>query len=163
MATLPARRPQDLPVAGRYVPHSPLIPWQNRVYSLMVMHTRLDKLVLLMVALALAVAPLRGTLAAPAEAVDEEMSSHCASMQHGDDLTQMHHTDDSAASDKSCPDGCNGDCCGIACSSCAPPVSALLDGNAPEAAIPHPPAPAATPIPFTDHTIHTLLGPPASS
>ena len=51
------------------------------------MHTRLDKLVLLMVALALALAPLRGTLAAPAETVDEEMSSHCASMQHGDDMT----------------------------------------------------------------------------
>jgi hypothetical protein len=127
------------------------------------MHTRLDKLVLLMVALALAVAPLRGTLAFPADAVDEETSSHCASMQHGDAMPPMHHPDDSAASDKSCPDGCNGDCCGMACSSCAPPVSALLDGNAPEAAIQHPPMPAATPIHFTGHTIHPLLRPPASS
>ena len=127
------------------------------------MHTRLDKLVLLMVALALALAPLRGTLAVPAEAVDEEMSSHCASMQHDDDMTPMHHPDDSATNDNSCPDGCNGDCCGIACSSCAPPVSALLDGNAPEAAILHPSAPAATPIHFSDHTIHPLLRPPASS
>jgi hypothetical protein len=84
-------------------------------------------------------------------------------MQHGDDTPPMHHADDSAASDKSCPDGCNGDCCGIACSNCAPPVSALLDGNAPEAAILHPSTPAATPIRFSDHTIHPLLRPPASS
>jgi hypothetical protein len=127
------------------------------------MYTRLDKLLLLMVALALAVAPLRGALAFPAEAVDEKMSSHCASMQHGDAVTPMHHPDDSADSGKSCPDGCSGDCCGMACSSCAPPVSALLDGNAPAAAIQHPPMPAATPIRFTDHTIHPLLRPPASS
>lgn len=127
------------------------------------MHTRLDKLLLLMVTLALAVAPLRGTLAFPAGAVDEEMSSHCASMQHGDAMTPTHHPDVSADSGKSCPDGCNGDCCGMACSSCAPPVSALLDGNAPAAAIQHPPMPAATPSRFTDHTIHPLLRPPASS
>ena len=80
------------------------------------MSRRNRKLVLLLVTLALAIAPLRAALPVMAVAVEPD---HCEQMQEGmQDVTVNNQ-------DHSCDQGCGGDCCGGACNACAHSLIAL--------------------------------------
>jgi hypothetical protein len=124
-----------------------------------------NRLVLLLLALTLAVAPMRGILAMPAPASDAG-DSPCAGMQHdmqhGDARPAMHHEGDPAESGEPCGTGCNGDCCDNACSGCAHPATALLNSSIATAAAHHPPRKNARITRFSDRTVIPLLRPPAS-
>jgi hypothetical protein len=122
----------------------------------------MHKLILILVALALAAAPLRGTLALPAPATDDE-ESHCASMQHTAAMPGMHHPDDTAKDGQPCKAGCTGDCCDNACNSCVHPATALLDGDLTTASPDLPPLKITLSIHYSDRTVIPLLRPPASS
>jgi hypothetical protein len=128
----------------------------------------MKRLLLLLIALALAVAPLRGALAlpSPASAGDD---SHCAGMQHAmahDNAGPvMHHEGDTGTPDRHCQAGCNGDCCDSACNHCAPsaPTTALsgeppLTGHANDL-----PPGFNLNTRYTDRAIIPPLRPPASS
>jgi hypothetical protein len=122
----------------------------------------MHKLILILVALALAAAPLRGTLAWPAPASGDE-ESHCASMQHTAAMPGMHHLDDTAKDGQPCKAGCTGDCCDNACNSCVHPATALLDGDLTSASPNHPPLKNTLSIHYSDRTVIPLLRPPATS
>jgi hypothetical protein len=90
------------------------------------MRRRLHKLLLILVTLSVAFAPLRGVWALP-EAGTADTESHCAGMQH--DLQQMDHdadpggkTDNNA---DNCKPGCNGACCDKSCSACLHATTAI--------------------------------------
>jgi len=80
------------------------------------MTTRLRTLLLLIITLALAFAPLRGALALPAVA-STDTESHCAEMMHG-----MPAADSSTQQQATTPDNPAEDCCHQCDGSCA-------DGN----------------------------------
>lgn len=129
------------------------------------MHACINKLALLLLAIAIAAAPLRGALALPAPATaDGEL--HCASMQddmqHTDAMPDMHHPNDTADAPPQCNAGCKGDCCDNACNNCTHPATALLAGSL-TATGPHlPPLKITLSSRFSDRTIIPLLRPPAS-
>jgi hypothetical protein len=141
---------------------------QIQDYSYVEMSDQKNRLVLLLIALALAVAPLRGTLALPSPASAGD-GSHCAGMQQAkaqDDAgPAMHHERHTGNPDRPCQAGCNGDCCDSACNNCAP--------SAPTTALSGEPAAAghANGLPpgfsfntrYTDRAIIPPLRPPASS
>ena len=91
------------------------------------MKKQMHKLLLVIVALALALSPLRGALALPVSAAADDMV-HCAQMKNG-----MHSPDhmadmqDSTADNSvhECDQGCDGDCCDGACNTCAHGAIAL--------------------------------------
>ena len=96
------------------------------------MRRRLHKLLLILVTLSVACAPLRGAWAMP-EAATPDTESHCAGMQH--DMQQMDHdVDPGDNTDKpshKCKSGCNGSCCDQGCDAClhataAIPASAIV-------------------------------------
>lgn len=92
------------------------------------MHTRPHKWFLVMIALALAVAPLRGAWAisipataesaAPCHQMDMPAAGTAADSQQQDSATETGHT---------CEQGCNGACCDAACNACVHVASALSD------------------------------------
>ena len=129
------------------------------------MPQRMNKLILVLVALALATAPLRGALALPVPAATDG-ESHCASMQdamlHTAAMPGMHHPDDTAETGQPCQAGCKGDCCDNACNSCVHPATALLDGGLTPASPQHPPLKISLSIHYSDHTVIPLLRPPVS-
>jgi hypothetical protein len=90
------------------------------------MYRGLHKLLLILVTLSVALAPLRGAWALP-EAASPDTESHCAGMQH--DMQQMDH--DAGHGDKAgnnshkCKAGCNGSCCDKSCSACLHATAAI--------------------------------------
>jgi len=129
------------------------------------MPQRPNKLVLVLIVIAIAAAPLRGALALPAPAAGD-VESHCANMQndmqHTDAMPGMHHQDGTADASRQCKAGCNGDCCDNACSSCVHQATALTDDSL-TAANPHfPPLKIFLSSRFSDRTVIPLLRPPAS-
>jgi hypothetical protein len=90
------------------------------------MHRRLHKLLLILVTLSVAFAPLRGALALP-DAGTADTGSHCAGMQH--DMQQMDHDADPGLSTDNdthkCKSGCNGSCCDKHCSACLHATAAI--------------------------------------
>lgn len=83
------------------------------------MHSWLHKLLLILVTLAVAFAPLRGTLALPVAAAPAA-EDHCAGMQHDpSQLQQLAQQDGQAdGGHHDCQSGCNGSCCDQDCSTC---------------------------------------------
>ena len=86
----------------------------NRTYALLVI-----------VALALAVAPLRGLLAFPAPSATDE-TPHCMQMQ-GDSMDHLAGLPDTTPEHPGhgCAPGCGGDCCNGACGACVHVAVAL--------------------------------------
>jgi hypothetical protein len=84
------------------------------------------RILLVIVAAALALSPLRGVLALPVSAAND--TSHCVQMQNGmhspDQLAGMQDTT-ADNSDHDCEQGCGGDCCDGACNACAHGSAAL--------------------------------------
>lgn len=87
--------------------------------TLLTMRRRLHKLLLVLVTLSVAFAPLRGAWALQ-DSGTPDTESHCAGMQQ--DMQQMHHHPgpDGMSDSKShnCRSGCSGSCCGHGCSAC---------------------------------------------
>ena len=85
------------------------------------MNRQIYRILLVIVASTLALAPLRGVLALPAIAAADD-TSHCLQMQHGmQSPDQLDGMQDSTVddSDHDCDPGCGGDCCDGACNACA--------------------------------------------
>jgi len=84
------------------------------------------KLLLILLSLALAVAPLRGAWALPMTATADS-APHCAQMphdmNHAGPVMGMH--DRNTGSGHPCNNGCNGRCCDGACTACTPATPAL--------------------------------------
>jgi hypothetical protein len=102
------------------------------------MHRRLHNLLLVLVTLSVALAPMRGAWALP-EAATPDTESHCAGMQH--DMQQMDHgtghVGNTGNNSHKCKSGCNGSCCDKSCSVClhatvAIPASVIVLRAAPE-------------------------------
>ena len=125
------------------------------------MPQRPNRLMLLIVVLALAMAPLRGTLALPVPASADD-TPHCADMQQDHAMPGMHHMDDTADTGQPCQSGCEGDCCDNACYSCVHPATALLDDSLPAALAHRPPLKITRSSRFFDRTVIPPLRPPAS-
>lgn len=93
------------------------------------MHRRTHKLLLILLTLALAVAPLRGAWAVPdtSPATATDSSTHCEQMQHGKASdTGMHAGHDTAIeSSGPCSQDCSGSCCDGACSACVHATPAI--------------------------------------
>jgi len=70
------------------------------------------KFVLILVTLALAIAPLRAALALPVMVIADE-PDHCEQMKEGMQDVAVDNQD------HSCDQGCGGDCCDGACNACA--------------------------------------------
>ncbi len=105
------------------------------------MRRRLHTLLLILVTLSVALAPLRGAWALPDDAGTTATESHCADMQ------QMNHDADPSGKTDSqphkCKSGCNGSCCDQGCTAClhataAIPVSVIIlrDSPAPTHSLP---------------------------
>jgi hypothetical protein len=83
------------------------------------MHTRTHNWLLIIIALALAVAPLRGAWSMPVPA-ETEKPSHCAQMD-------MQQPDTANVSGHIGDQDCDGSCCDGACNACAHAASAISD------------------------------------
>jgi len=135
------------------------------------MRRRTHKLFLILLTLALAVAPLRGAWGAadlsPATA-SEGSTTHCEQMQHGNPadaaMTGMHAGHDSATTDSApCSRDCGGSCCDGACNACVhatpaiPGTITVLSGTTAG-------TPTSTPSQlYPERPAIPLLQPPASS
>jgi len=81
----------------------------------------MDRLLLILVTVALVAAPLRGSFALPVPAAADE-AEDCAHLQDG--MQGMVHATDrheagAGQPDPGCDPGCAGDCCGGKCGTCA--------------------------------------------
>lgn len=92
------------------------------------MRARSQNWFLLLLALALAVAPLRGAWTMPVSAGDES-TPHCAQMDMpGTGMpTGMQQHDDAGETTHACEQGCGGDCCDGACNVCSHGTTTLAD------------------------------------
>ena len=90
------------------------------------MRRRLHILLLILVTLSVAIAPLRGAWALP-DAGTANTGSHCAGMQH--DMQQMNHDADPSGKTGSqphkCKSDCNGSCCDQGCTTCLHATAAI--------------------------------------
>jgi len=90
------------------------------------MRRRLHKLLLILVTLSVAFAPLRGAWALP-DAGTADTESHCADMQ------QMNHDADPGGKSDSephkCKSGCNGSCCKQGCGICLHHANAVIPAS----------------------------------
>ena len=89
------------------------------------MRRHLHKLLLILVTLSVAFAPLRVAWALP-DAGTSDSESHCAGMQH--DMQQMDHADHGGRTDSNphkCKSGCDGSCCDKTCSACLHATAAI--------------------------------------
>jgi len=98
------------------------------------MHRHLHNLLLLLVTLSLALAPLRGAWALP-EAVTPDPGSHCTGMQHDMQQTGQHAGHggntggDTDSTPHNCKFGCNGSCCDQDCATCLHHGTAAIPAN----------------------------------
>ena len=92
------------------------------------MDKRIQKLLLVLITLALAALPLRGAWSI-ADLPATETESHCAQMQHaiGDtgSMAGMQHPESGTGAALDCEQGCDGACCDDACNTCVPSTSAI--------------------------------------
>jgi hypothetical protein len=94
------------------------------------MQRRLHKLLLVLITLSVAFAPLHGAWALP-EAGTNDTESRCAGMQH-DSQQLNHHADHGVKSDSKphkCKSGCNGFCCKQGCSICLHHTTAAIPAS----------------------------------
>ncbi len=98
-----------------------LVLWIKLGYTLSLMPDRTHKFLLIFLALALAISPLRGAFALPVPAAADD-ASHCEQMQDGmQSSAHVAGMQDTAVDsrDHDCKQGCGGDCCDGACNDCA--------------------------------------------
>ena len=129
------------------------------------MDRRLQKLLLVIITLALAIAPLRGAWAIPdIPATDNE--SHCAQKQHAiqdtGPMADMQHHESGTDPARNCEQGCDGSCCDDTCNTCVPGTSAISGTLALTPEVTRPPHNEVIPAAFSRHTVIPLLRPPVS-
>ncbi len=126
------------------------------------MNTRAQKILLFVVALALAISPLRGVLAMTAtDAAGTE--AHCAQMQ--DDAHAGHamaDMQDGAAPGHGGAHDCDGECCNDACNSCTHGSIALSTAVVIASETLHTELLHGIPDSFPGRSIHPLFRPPIS-
>lgn len=118
------------------------------------MDKRAHKFLLLLLTLALAIAPLRGAWAI-ADIPVAEIASHCAQLD-------MQHQDTGTGAAHDCKQGCDGACCDDSCNSCVHVTSGISNSLTLTAAITAPPHDITPPVSFSIRTVIPLLRPPAS-
>ena len=114
----------------------------------------MQKLLLLFLTLALAIAPLRGALAI----VDIPVTmseSHCAQ-------SDIQHQDTGASSTHDSKQECDGACCDDSCNNCVHVTSGISKTLTLTPAVTGPPHTPAIPVSFSVRTVIPLLQPPAS-
>jgi len=79
------------------------------------MHGRLHNILLILITLSVAFAPLRGAWALP-DMGTSDPGAHCAGMQQMDDNAQP--DGDTSAKPHKCKSGCKGSCCQLGCTVC---------------------------------------------
>ena len=129
------------------------------------MDRRLQKLLLVIITLALAIAPLRGAWAIPdIPATDNE--SHCAQMQHAiqdtGSMADMQQPESGTNPALDCEQGCDGSCCDDTCNTCVPGTSAISGTLTLIPEVAGQPHNEVIPVAFSGHTVIPLLRPPAS-
>lgn len=127
------------------------------------MYTRPHKLFLILLALALAVAPLRGAWAISVPDATES-TSHCAQMDMPTAGTpaDMQQQDSATETGHSCEQGCTGACCDAACNACVHATSALSDTVIISLELHATPRDTMFPAAFPKRTVIPPLRPPAS-
>ena len=127
------------------------------------MHTQTHKWFLVMIALALAVAPLRGAWATSMPG-NADTTPHCAQMdmQIADTLAGMQQQDSAAETGQPCEQDCNGACCDGACNACAHGASTLSDTGIITPELHDTPLNEMFLVSFPERTVIPLLRPPAS-
>jgi hypothetical protein len=127
------------------------------------MHTRPHKWFLIMIALALAVAPLRGAWAMAIPAPTEG-TSHCAQMDMPTTATPADRQlqDSATETGHTCEQGCKGACCDGACKACVHAASALADTVIITPELHDTPRYTMVRVSFPKRTVIPPLRPPAS-
>ena len=138
------------------------------------MNRRIHRFLLVIVALALAVSPLRGALAVPQMAAADD-ATHCVQMQDGMQLpdhrdgmqaTNAGNSDsdnsDHGNSDQGCDQDCGGNCCDGACNACAHGALALLNTVTVSTDTHANPLKITLPYTFSGRTVHPPFRPPIS-
>jgi hypothetical protein len=116
------------------------------------MDKRMQKLLLVILTLALAIAPLRAAWSIPdSPATDTE--SHCA---------QMQQQEPDAGSAEDCKQGCDGACCDDTCNACVHGTITISGFLTVIPGITGTQHNEITPVIFTGRTVSPLLRPPAS-
>jgi hypothetical protein len=127
------------------------------------MHVRTHKWLLVMIALALAVAPLRGawSISMPA---NTESTSHCAQMdmQTAAASSETQQQNSATESGQPCEHGCDGACCDGACNACAHGASFLSNTVNVTPELHGTPLDAMSLLAFPKRTVIPPLRPPAS-
>ena len=90
------------------------------------MNKRMHRFLLVFVTLALVMSPMRGVLALP-EMTAAEGADHCAQMQDGKHSMAGMQDPQADSQRNACDQGCGGDCCDGACSSCVHGSFALAE------------------------------------
>lgn len=111
-----------------------------------------QKSILILIMLALAIAPLRGAWAIPDSPVTDT-ESHCA---------QMQQQAPEAGSDHDRNHGCDGSCCDDTCNACVHGTSAISGFTTLIPGINGTPPDESVPVSFTGRTTSPPLRPPAS-
>lgn len=125
----------------------------------------MQKLLLVLITLALAALPLRGAWSiADIPATDSE--PHCAQMQHAIQdtvsMADMQHTEHGADSAQDCEQGCSGNCCDDTCNTCVPGTSAISSTLTLSPEVAGQPHNEVIPAAFSGQIVIPLLRPPAS-
>jgi hypothetical protein len=118
------------------------------------MDRRMQKLLLLFLTLALAIAPLRGA-SAIADIPVTMSESHCAQ-------SDIQHQDTGASSAHNSKQGCDGGCCDDSCNNCVHVTSGISKTLTLTPAVTGPPHAITIPVSFSVRTVIPLLRPPAS-
>jgi len=128
------------------------------------MDKRIQKLLLVLITLALVALPLRGAWSiADFPATDTE--SHCAQMQHAQDtgpMADMQHPEYGADAARDCEQGCSGNCCDDTCNTCVPGTSAISSTLTLSPEVAGQPHNEVIPAAFSGQIVIPLLRPPAS-
>lgn len=129
------------------------------------MDKQIQKLLLILITLALAALPLRAAWSiADFPATDTE--SHCKQMQHASQdtlsMADMQHPEGSSGSDRDCEQGCNGNCCDDSCNTCVHGTSAISGTLTLSPGIAGQAQNEVIPAAFSGQIVIPLLRPPAS-
>ncbi|HAJ92584.1 MAG TPA: hypothetical protein DCO71_08235 [Gammaproteobacteria bacterium] len=124
------------------------------------MDRRLQKLLLVLITITLAITPLRGAWAI-ADSPATDSGSHCDQMQDTESMADMQH-DNHAGSAPDSKQDCNGSCCDDSCSTCVHGSSAISSYHTVTAGVTDAPINTIFPVTFTGRTVTPLLRPPTS-
>lgn len=129
------------------------------------MHKRPNRLVLVLMALALMASPLRSTWAMPAQDT-ADTGSHCAQMQADSQSADTHHplssNDTESKPDNNCNGCCDGDCINMDCNACAHAATAISGIHAALPVVPVSTASTLVVHNYSERTVIPPLRPPAS-